>query len=320
MCVGGKKSKERITVLVGANMDGSDKLPLLVIGKFQNPRCFKNIKKLPVDYTFNKRAWMTSELFENWLRKLDKRFKREKRNVAIVIDNCPAHPKLELSNIKLIFLPPNTTPKTQPMDQGVINCLKVNYRKLMIESILRKIDEGGDIGNFSLLDAVIFISRAWQNVSASSISGCFSKAGFQCDAQEEASESDVLIREAFEKLCETLASHHDTEFSLSEFLHVDDDVVTSGDMDEQSIVDLVRKPDEPEIETTEIDSDCDDQGAVQKIPTFEEAKRAISVVRSFLFSKESSDEILASVNSIDDFMDTSHIASLKQSKITSFFK
>ena len=32
-CTGGKLSKERVTVLVGANMSGSEKRKLLVIGK-----------------------------------------------------------------------------------------------------------------------------------------------------------------------------------------------------------------------------------------------------------------------------------------------
>jgi len=41
-CHGGKKSKERITVAVCANMDGSDKMKLLVTGKDQNPRILLN--------------------------------------------------------------------------------------------------------------------------------------------------------------------------------------------------------------------------------------------------------------------------------------
>lgn len=40
-CSGGKLSKERITALFCANMDGSEKLPLLIIGKSLKPRCFK---------------------------------------------------------------------------------------------------------------------------------------------------------------------------------------------------------------------------------------------------------------------------------------
>jgi hypothetical protein len=55
-CTGGKQSKERISVLVAANMDGSEKLKLLVIGKSQNPRCFKNVKRLPVEYRNNRKG------------------------------------------------------------------------------------------------------------------------------------------------------------------------------------------------------------------------------------------------------------------------
>jgi hypothetical protein len=39
-----KRSKGRIIVLVYANMDGSWKMPLLIIGKSEKPRCFKHVK------------------------------------------------------------------------------------------------------------------------------------------------------------------------------------------------------------------------------------------------------------------------------------
>ena len=39
-CRGGKRSKERLTLLVCANMTGTDKLPLLVFSKYACPRCF----------------------------------------------------------------------------------------------------------------------------------------------------------------------------------------------------------------------------------------------------------------------------------------
>ena len=88
-CHGGKKSKERLTALVCANMTGNDKLPLLIIGKSANPRCFKNKKTLPTPYTSNKKAWMTSEIFTDWLRNLDQKLQKKKRKIAMVVDNCP---------------------------------------------------------------------------------------------------------------------------------------------------------------------------------------------------------------------------------------
>ena len=41
-----------------------EKLPLLVIGKAKNPRCLEHLKILPLDYDFNRKAWMTSAIFE----------------------------------------------------------------------------------------------------------------------------------------------------------------------------------------------------------------------------------------------------------------
>ncbi|GFX11738.1 uncharacterized protein TNCV_4340831 [Trichonephila clavipes] len=45
-------------------MDGSEKITPLVIGK---PRCFKGINSFPTKYRSNKKAWMTTELFNEWL-------------------------------------------------------------------------------------------------------------------------------------------------------------------------------------------------------------------------------------------------------------
>jgi hypothetical protein len=42
---GRKQNKERITLAICYNGDGSKRLPLWVIGKYNNPRCFKNINK-----------------------------------------------------------------------------------------------------------------------------------------------------------------------------------------------------------------------------------------------------------------------------------
>lgn len=49
-CHGDKQSKERLTLLQCVNMSGTDKLPLLIIGKSTRPRCFKGVKTLPIDY------------------------------------------------------------------------------------------------------------------------------------------------------------------------------------------------------------------------------------------------------------------------------
>ncbi|KAG5880840.1 hypothetical protein JTB14_027621 [Gonioctena quinquepunctata] len=137
---GGKFSKDRITVMVAANMSGTEKNKLLVIGKSQKPRCFKSVKSLPVDYANNRKAWMTSGLFEKWLRDWDRDLVKKKKKILLLVDNCPAHPEVtDLKSITLALLPPNTTSVLQPMDQGIIRSLETNFRKkLLIVLMLMK--------------------------------------------------------------------------------------------------------------------------------------------------------------------------------------
>ena len=86
-----------------------ENLPPLVIGKSANPGCFNSIKQLPLPYESNKKAWMTATIFEVWVKKLDSRIRTSYRTVALVLDNCTAHPNVTgQTNVKLIFLPPNT--------------------------------------------------------------------------------------------------------------------------------------------------------------------------------------------------------------------
>ena len=79
-CHSGKRSKERLTAMVCASMSEYDKLPILIIGKSANPRCLKNKKTLPTTYTSNMQAWMTSQIFSDWLKKLDQSQETEEKD------------------------------------------------------------------------------------------------------------------------------------------------------------------------------------------------------------------------------------------------
>ena len=138
---GSKVAKERVTLLLACNMDGSEKLKPLTIGKSKNPRCFKNVKKLPVNYVANKNAWMTSDIWTDWLKKMDNLMRCKKRPIVMLCDNCAAHSSdVRLTNIKLVFLPPNTTSLIQPMDQGIIANFKQHYRSLVLRHLMADID------------------------------------------------------------------------------------------------------------------------------------------------------------------------------------
>ncbi len=117
-----------------ASADGSHKLPPLIIGKYANPRCFKNvnIRNLPMTYRSNTKAWMLTTLFQEWILDFNRQVARKHGNqrVLLLLDNCTSH-KLEglsLSHVDVHFLPPNTTSKIQLMDAGIIMSFKKHYR------------------------------------------------------------------------------------------------------------------------------------------------------------------------------------------------
>ncbi|XP_035204577.1 tigger transposable element-derived protein 4-like [Stegodyphus dumicola] len=90
-------------------MSGTDKRKLLVIGKSTKPRCIKGLRmdSLPVVYQANRNAWMTSELFKEWLKDWNRELQHQSRKVLLLLGNCAAHPHLDcLTNIQLKFLPP----------------------------------------------------------------------------------------------------------------------------------------------------------------------------------------------------------------------
>ncbi|XP_045764824.1 tigger transposable element-derived protein 4-like [Maniola jurtina] len=182
--VGGKLFKERITVLVAANMSGTEKRKLMVIGK-SNPRCFKNTKQLPVTYKVNKSAWMTAQFFEEEVRKWDAELKG--RKILLLVDNCPAHLLVSnLRDIELAFFPANTTSALQPMNQSVIKSLKDIYKKKLLMDMI----ESDGKTSINMLQAMNLISKAWKEVTAATIRHSFRHAGLCHSDTVETEQSD----------------------------------------------------------------------------------------------------------------------------------
>jgi hypothetical protein len=66
---GRKKDKKRITLVFLCNADGSEKHPIFFIARSKQPRCFGKVtpQKRGFLYWNNKKAWMTSEIFEQYV-------------------------------------------------------------------------------------------------------------------------------------------------------------------------------------------------------------------------------------------------------------
>lgn len=240
-CHGGKRSKERLTILQCTNMTGTDKLPLLIIGKSKRPRCFKGVNTLPVDYDSNTKAWMTRIIFKGWLKKLDKKMKKNGRKIILFIDNCSAHTDLPaLTNVKIMFLPVNTTSKLQPLDQGIIHAFKRFYRREVVNHVLTCVDKHIS-PEINVLLAMKFARKAWYTVSDTTINNCFKKAGFrlisECQDAVVLEENDGVQGpsvEEWNKLipCETNMDRP----TFEDFVGIDDDLPVAGEHTDDDIV------------------------------------------------------------------------------------
>ncbi|GBN90085.1 Tigger transposable element-derived protein 6 [Araneus ventricosus] len=165
---GGKIPKERLTISFCVRVAGEKEKPL-VIWRCQRPRCFKgkDLNRLDVSWYENKKAWMTSSIFEEWLVNFDKKMRNQARKVLLVLDNATCHAHgAQLKNVKLLILPPNTTSKLQPLDHGVIKCFKMEYRQCALRHVIARVDGCESASEFSkkisLGDALDWIKISWQ--------------------------------------------------------------------------------------------------------------------------------------------------------------
>lgn len=138
-----KQDKSRVTMIVGANADGTDKLPLVFLGKAMNSRWLTE-KPADVQYIGTTKGWMTVGVHQAWLRDLDERMAKEDRKILLLVDNAPVHIHrgMNLCNVSILKLSPNTTPLFQPMDQGVIAFLKHAYMNLKDDAAVDTFLEG----------------------------------------------------------------------------------------------------------------------------------------------------------------------------------
>ncbi|RXM29614.1 Tigger transposable element-derived protein 4 [Acipenser ruthenus] len=250
---GSKKTKERITALFCANMLGSEKRPLLIIGKGKQLRCFpKDLNRLPVDYASSKKAWMTGQIFQQWLHNQCGPVVKEKGSshkgspyICLLVDNCSVHPSnICLTNIDLKFLPPNTTSIILPMDTAVVKNCKAHYKSRLNHSIISALDaapenKAKDISNsITLLNALYLANESWNAVSSQTILNCFRKGSLCIDEAADVSDGDDSVPENW------------MSEEFKEFVDMDKDVEIAGELTDAELLEAANYSKHVKVETT----------------------------------------------------------------------
>lgn len=257
---GHKPMKDRLTLLFCANASGDLKIKPLLVYHSENPRAFRKHKvnkdRMSVLWRSNAKAWVTRVLFVDWVNlafgPAVKQYLLDNNlplKAVLPMDNAPAHPPgleedllEDFRFINIMFLPPNTTPLLQPMDQQVI----ANFKKLYTKELFRHCFEVTNCTNltlrefwrdhFDIVSCVKMITKAWDRISQRNLNSAWCNLWPECvatsdsDASAPAPESTVLedivslgrtmgLEVTEEDICE-LVEDHDRELFTQELVEL----------------------------------------------------------------------------------------------------
>ena len=328
-----KQSKERVTLMTCSNATGMHKLPLLVIGKAENPRCFKNINKkaLPVHYYSQKNAWMDTRIFLEWFHNqfvpAVTKYLNEKglpTKALLLLDNAPSHPDVKTlvssnGSIKALFLPPNTTALFQPMDQGVIEALKRRYRKALLQRLLLEDKEGRSIVQFvkqiNMKDVVYMTATAWDDLLPLTFTRSWNKllggTSGQLSSSDEPKENDEVL-----ELARQLDSNVENR-DIDDWMDVD---CRDEGYQMLSDEDIIRHVTETDQATQENDDDEEEDEVIQNVPKAGEVKDMLDkCLLWYERQNECTSTSLLLLKQLGDLAAAKRYANLKQVTLDSFF-
>ncbi|XP_033001754.1 tigger transposable element-derived protein 1-like [Lacerta agilis] len=253
---GHKPMKDRLTLLFCANASGDLKIKPLLVYHSENPRAFKKQKfdkeQLSVMWRSNSKAWVTRVLFVDWVNlafgPAVKQYLLDNDlplKALLLMDNAPAHPNgleedllEDFRFINIMFLPPNTTPLLQPMDQQLI----ASFKKLYTKELFRRCFEVTDCTNitlrefwkdhFDIVTCLKMITTAWDGISQRNLNCAWRSLWPDCvatsdsDAPESTVVQDIVslgrtmgLEVTEEDVCE-LVEEHDHELTTQELVEL----------------------------------------------------------------------------------------------------
>ncbi|CEP23140.1 PDC2 [Cyberlindnera jadinii] len=187
-------SSDFLTCMLCTNVDGSERLDPLIIGRYEDYPSFeskssmKAATKHGVSYRSNRKKWLTSTVFYDWLCVLDKRLALVQKDIILVLDDTASHRvvNIKLQRIRLLYTSSNSN--FLPMAWGVENDLRLNFRIAQYEklrqkqvSLRDKILSDQEL-HFTMADTFDLIKVAWANLPASRIKSAWKQSGILPDS------------------------------------------------------------------------------------------------------------------------------------------
>lgn len=217
---------EVATVMLCSNLEGSEKLKPLVVGKYNSYRSFRNYfpeepsdplsqsllgekmaRRFGISYHSNRKSWLTSNLFHDWLARWDKRLVADNRKIWIILDDSCSHRIINprLKNIELVYTSANS--RFLPFNWGVLDEFKTRYRIQQYQALidLQKTLEKRthkmmlitfEQSQLTMSNAFKFIKKAWKGIPVETIRANWKSSGI---LPPEMIQLDETVSMAFKK-------------------------------------------------------------------------------------------------------------------------
>ena len=268
-------------------------------------------RPLGVHYFSNKKACMNGEIMSKVLKRHDRKMKLQNRNVLLFLDNATSQQESiqkSLTNIKLVFLPKNTTSRLQPSDAGIIRAFKLKYRKLLIKYVISRVDENmrapDIIKAVDILKVIGWVKSAWEEVTPDTIKHCLE---FQTLFNEISADCSV-------------DEYPDADNSTATYEEVDANKVDWRETLRQECVDEVVNGKQTIDSDLDDEDDANESSSSDATVTAKEALYLLDKVQLFAAYNDKQGSLQKAVADIISMVEDFSIHSKKQSSITDFFK
>ena len=220
--------------------------------------------------------------------KFNQKMKLQNKNVLLLVDNASSH-KTELifSNLKIHFLPPNTTSVLQPCDAGIIRSFKCFYKNKLVEQMIVNIERKKELFIPDLKEAIFMSRDSWLCVTKETIHNCWVHVnilGEKINSVHTTSKNDdELCHQLFTNITKFNKASINLDqfaFKAKDYLELDSEIQTGEILTSEDIVELVETASNKDDELESLDSNNIEPQKVLKIDAVHSVDLLISYFKN----------------------------------------
>ncbi|KAH7936405.1 hypothetical protein HPB52_023110 [Rhipicephalus sanguineus] len=190
----------------------------------------------------------------------------------------------------------------QPLDAGVIKCMKQKYRKFLVQRRLAGMERKQLDKKLSVLDAMHYIASAWNTSTPETIANSFRHCGFNRSGACSTSEAAVPVDD------EPEFGSLELPGSFADYVGADDDVAVCSEVSLDDIIETVR----PDTAGTSDEEEMDDAAeASVSVPTYADVLCYVVHIQRFPCARDDIGDLLPDCHFKPTLNPTSAITSVQ---------